>query len=160
VLANGNVGIGTATPSSPLTIANNKSTTVPVLSVDTLLGGSTGSDNLMLWRSTDGSVRQTSVSSIANFNNITTQISSYIVAANDYTILMNCASTALTITLPPATGNTGRVLVVSKADDSSNPLTFSTSIRQSVSNTIASVNYQTVYTLQSDGASWWIIGRY
>ena len=63
--AGGNVGIGTTNPTSILTVANSKSSTIPVLRLDTLLsGGST--DSLMLWRSADSSVRKNTASSFIN----------------------------------------------------------------------------------------------
>jgi hypothetical protein len=59
------VGIGITAPTSPLTIANNKSITIPVIRLDTLLSGASA-DSLMLWRNTDSSVRKITASSFIN----------------------------------------------------------------------------------------------
>jgi hypothetical protein len=82
----------------------------------------------------------------------------YTVGDADYTVLMNATSTNLTVTLPSPSGtNSGRIIIVGKADETANTLTFSPAINLTVSTTITSLNFATTYTLQSDGSNWWVV---
>ena len=68
-------------------------------------------------------------------------------------------SANITLTLPSASINSGRIIVVGKFDDSQFTLTFSTAIKQTKGTTISSINYAVTFTLQSDGSNWWIIAK-
>ena len=71
---------------------------------------------------------------------------------------MNATGGNLTVTLPdPSGANNGRIIIVGKADETANTLSFSPAINLTVSTTISSLNFATTYTLQSDGSSWWVV---
>jgi hypothetical protein len=63
----------------------------------------------------------------------------------------------MTLTLPDATQNTGKVFKVRKVDEDNDVLTFSTPIKFSTTTNITTLNYIKTLTLQSDGQNWWII---
>ncbi|MBC9913931.1 hypothetical protein [Chitinophaga varians] len=92
--------------------------------------------------------------------NIVSQNASYTMTDNDNTILMNCASGDLTVTLLSAVNRKGRVITVKKIGGT---LAKSLKIVTSNSETIEDgtdyfiYNDWTFVTLQSDGANWFII---
>lgn len=92
--------------------------------------------------------------------NIVSQNASYTMTDNDNTILMNCASGDLTVTLLSAVNRKGRVITIKKIGGT---LAKSLKIVTSNSETIEDgtdyfiYNDWTFVTLQSDGANWFII---
>ena len=119
--------------------------------------------------STAGQILQSNASGVAptwvassslNVKSFTVQNASYSVLPNDYTVLMNATGGAISITLPAAASNNGRILVIGKADETNNVLTIAGGVlKQSVTTNITSINYLVSFTIQCDGTNWWIIGR-
>ena len=103
-------------------------------------------------------------SSSLNVKSFTVQSGSYLVLPNDYTVLIDATvAGTYNLTLPDASVNKGRILVIGKADETNHTVGIITSglqtLKQSVSTSISSINYLLSYTIQSDGNNWWIIGR-
>tara|TARA_R110002074_G_scaffold395608_1_gene584207 strand:+ start:3975 stop:5105 length:1131 start_codon:yes stop_codon:yes gene_type:complete len=101
----------------------------------------------------------------AIIKNIKTIVSrEYQVEANDYTILCDSVKSPITVNLPPACNNKGRVLVIKKTHTdkfklNSNAVTIKVEEGDiDLRDTVAmKMNYSS-RTLQSDGENWWIIG--
>lgn len=90
--------------------------------------------------------------------------SEYGVLASDYTLLCDAYESPVTITLPPACNNTGRVIIIKKTNtDKYNLRSYPVVITVSEGNidmgdrVALKTNYSS-RTFQSDGNSWWIIG--
>lgn len=88
----------------------------------------------------------------------------YEIRPDDYTVLCDTDSNKMTVKLPPACNNVGRVLVIKKAD--SNKYKITSNILTILSDEgridigdklIIKMNYSS-RTLQSDGENWWLIG--
>ena len=79
-------------------------------------------------------------------------------AANS-TILCNVPVAGMTLTLPAAAANTGKILVIRKVDNDADVLTFSPAINYSTTETITTLNYVKTLTVQSDGTNWWVISE-
>lgn len=98
-------------------------------------------------------------------HNITkTTEQTYEVKPNDYTILCNTEKNKITVKVPAATNNTGRVIIIKKADSNrykitSNNLTIASedSLIDISDKMHVKMNYSS-RTLQSDGENWWLIG--
>ncbi|MFN8206993.1 MAG: hypothetical protein U0T82_06220 [Bacteroidales bacterium] len=90
---------------------------------------------------------------------IVSKSANYTATASDYTIV--CTAAPLTITLPAASGCSGRIYVIKKGVNNANLITIN-----SLGGTIdgaASATFTTAYgirILQSNGTNWFIIGRY
>lgn len=90
--------------------------------------------------------------------------SRYNVQPNDYTILCDASNNKITVNLPPAVNNSGRVLIIKKTNTDKYKLN-SNQIEVTceegtidINDTISiKMNYSS-RTLQSDGENWWIIG--
>ncbi|WP_412468551.1 beta strand repeat-containing protein [Pedobacter sp. KLB.chiD] len=100
-----------------------------------------------------GTVATTSTSAIVVIN------ADYTVLAADRTIIADATTAGLTITLPAASANTGRELIIRKADETTHVLTFSQSLKYSVTTNITTVNSLSTLHLQSDGTNWWVISK-
>lgn len=106
----------------------------------------------------DGSgVLKSVAATTRNLNAIVTKTANYTVLDSDYTILANATSNAFTLTLPDATTNTGRVLIIRKTDESANVLTFSSAIKISETTSFTTLNINTTIRIQSDGTAWYKI---
>lgn len=106
----------------------------------------------------DGSgVLKSVAATTRNVNAIVTKTANYTVLDSDYTILANATSNAFTLTLPDATTNTGRVLIIRKTDESANVLTFSSAIKISETTSFTTLNINTTIRIQSDGTAWYKI---
>ena len=85
--------------------------------------------------------------------------SPYTVTAADFTLLVNCTNGAVTITLPAASNNSGRIVTIKKTDATANAVT----VARTGADTIDGATAQTIgtqymaLTFQSDGTSWWVI---
>ncbi len=95
----------------------------------------------------------------AGNNTIATKTGNYSLTTSDRTILMNCTTAALTVTLPAVASSNGRTIVLSKIDTTSNSLTFSLPVYFSLTESITTLNYNTALTLQCDGTSWRVIAK-
>jgi hypothetical protein len=83
----------------------------------------------------------------------------YTATALDHTVLCDASGAALTVTLPPAADNKGKVLVVKKTDASANAVTVDGAGAETIQGA-ASVSLGAQWasrTLQSDGANWIIL---
>ncbi len=87
----------------------------------------------------------------------------YTATATDYTILCSAASGAVTITLPAASGITGRIYVIKKTNASSgvNSVTVDGNGSETIDGS-ASINLscKSSVTLQCDGSNWHILSLY
>ncbi len=92
--------------------------------------------------------------------NIVSKSANYTLTATDYTVLCDASTAGFTVTLPAASTCTGRIYRIVKIDETSNILTFSTSLRYSKNTSITTLNYNKTLTVQSDGTDWWIIAQY
>jgi hypothetical protein len=88
----------------------------------------------------------------------------YEVQGDDYTILCQSGKNRMTVTLPPACDNSGRILIIKKANLNKYKLNSQPIAIKSVEGTIdineemtLKMNYSS-RTLQSDGENWWVIG--
>jgi hypothetical protein len=91
---------------------------------------------------------------------IVTKTAGYTASASDYTILCNNTSGAITISLPTASGITGRIYEIKKISTAGNNVTVagfggSETIDGSTTNTITT-QYGSIM-IQSDGTDWYII---
>jgi hypothetical protein len=86
---------------------------------------------------------------------VSTKTAAYTITGSDGLILANATSAAFTLTLPSASGNTGKVLRIKKTDSSANAVTVSGTI-DGGSSFVIGMQYEAV-TLISDGASSWHI---
>jgi len=88
----------------------------------------------------------------------------YEVKLSDYTILCNTEKNKMTVKVPPACNNVGRVIIIKKADSNKYKITSNTLTILSEEGSIdinnrmdVKMNYSS-RTLQSDGENWWLIG--
>ena len=89
----------------------------------------------------------------------------YEVQQGDYTLLCNAVKQSITIVMPPATNNVGRIIVIKKTNtDHYNLRSYPIAVKCNPGETIdfkdqitIKINYSTC-TLQSDGDNWWVIG--
>jgi hypothetical protein len=87
---------------------------------------------------------------------IATKTAAYtMVAATDYTVRADAASGAFSVTLPPATGNTGRVFIIKKTDNSANAVTVAGTIDAVTNYSLTSQNQYVA--VQSDGGTYSVI---
>lgn len=82
----------------------------------------------------------------------------YLVTANNATILVNCAAEALFVKLPAAGSVSGQQYKVKKIDSGANAVTINTTSSQNIdgsSTYVLSTQYYST-TVQSDGSNWWV----
>ena len=93
------------------------------------------------------------------FAKVTTYTAASVTADNDYTLLCDTTSNAITVNLPTAVGIKGRIYVVVKTDVSGNTVTVDPSASQTVNGAATAVlsAQWSSYTVQSDNANWVII---
>jgi hypothetical protein len=80
----------------------------------------------------------------------------YTALASDNTILCDTSNGPFELSLPPASGASGKVYVIRKTDSSNNELTFSALILVDGS-TVTTLNYPKTLRVQSDGSAWYVI---
>ena len=91
---------------------------------------------------------------IASSNFITIN---YTIASNDYVVLAS-ASSAITLLLNPAAGNTGRIYHIKNLSSDSNNVTIDPNAGETIDEETTltlTTQYQSV-SIQSDGSNWWI----
>ncbi len=99
---------------------------------------------------------------VKNIKRITEE--KYYVADDDYTLLCDSYSNAITMTLPPACNNRGRILNIKKVNtDKYNIRSFPVvvTVEEGIIDLNDQITLKTNYscrTLQSDGENWWVIG--
>jgi len=97
------------------------------------------------------------LASIGTSSSVVTKVTNYTATTGDGTILCDATSGSFTITLPTATGNTGKTFSVKKIDSSSNSVTISSgSLIDGSSTQDILIQYVNV-TVQSDGTTWYVL---
>ncbi len=91
--------------------------------------------------------------------NIRTITASTTVVETDYTVLCDATTSAITLTLLPASSSSGAILIVKKINNTANNITidpFGTELIDNASTFVLTTYLQSV-TIQSNGTSWFII---
>ena len=122
-------------------------------------GYASQSANLQEWQDSSENILASISSGGAISLPITTQTTTTLtLGTTHHTVLCDCTSNTVTITLPTAVGITGRIYNIKCIND-----TYACSVDGTASETIDGstdaitlINMETI-TVQSDGANWWII---
>lgn len=91
---------------------------------------------------------------------LTSKTADYTATATDATILVDASGAARTITLPAASGISGRIYVIKKTDSSGNAVTVDANASETIDGATTyalSAQYKFV-VIQCDGTNWHIIG--
>ncbi len=130
-----NIGIGTNTPQGAFTITN-------------------GNVGIATWTAQSylqvkGSMGVQVVSKSAD----------YTASAGDYVILVDASGGSVTITLPAASGVSGRVYYIKKTDSSGNSVIIDGNAAETIdgATTISTTTQYQAYTIVCDGSNWWVI---
>jgi hypothetical protein len=94
-------------------------------------------------------------------HSIITKTTSYTATANDHTIICNNTG-GITITLPPASGATGRVYVIKKISGVLSNVTIDGNASETIDSfttRVLTLQYEAVM-IQCDGTNWYIISKY
>ena len=92
---------------------------------------------------------------------ITGKSSDYTATASDHTILVDCSSSNVTITLPTAVGIAGRMYIIKRVDGSANAANISTNGSETIDGSgAASVAGLGSIVIQSDNSNWWKVAEY
>jgi hypothetical protein len=132
-------------PNDPRIVVLNGSTT-PVFLVDKE-GDLTASSVTVTGNTTFGAAVNFPVTSVSTNTTL---------GNTHFLVLVNATGGAVTITLPSASGNTGRMYVIMKTDASANSVTIAPTGGQFI-NGAASISFNTQwqkYTVMSDGSNW------
>ena len=92
-------------------------------------------------------------------SSVATVTADYTATSANNTILCNVPGAGMTLTLPSASANTGKVIVIRKIDNDRDVLTFSPALNYSTSQTISTLNFVKTITVQSNGTAWWVISE-
>ncbi|RAR75314.1 hypothetical protein CLV55_1019, partial [Flavobacterium aciduliphilum] len=138
------------------TIVDADISTTASISLSKLSNSGASSGQIIKYNGTNWAASNNSVSAITTISTTTT-----LTSVMD-TILCDNWSSAFTITLPTASSNTGKILVIRKIDESTNVLTITPAINLTKSgastySTLSSLNYPKTLRIQSDGTNWWLI---
>lgn len=81
------------------------------------------------------------------------------VSPDDMVLLVDCTGGAVTVTLPLAAENVGRVLWAKKVDVSANAMTVDGSGSETIDGaaSVSTAVSMTSWTLFCDGSGWWVI---
>ncbi|MDZ7878530.1 MAG: hypothetical protein U5L45_12700 [Saprospiraceae bacterium] len=90
---------------------------------------------------------------------ITTTTSALALDATHYTVIANCSSGAIALTLPAASSCAGRLYYITKSDETTNLLSFSVPLKLTETTNVSSYNYTKRLTIQSDGLNWRVISE-
>lgn len=92
---------------------------------------------------------------------ITGKSSDYTATASDHTILVDCSSSNVTITLPTAVGIAGRMYIIKRVDGSANAGNINTNGSEEIDGSSAgSIASMGSVVLQSDNSNWWKVAEY
>lgn len=151
---------GNATTSTVgVTVSGTGVTVGPAMTIDiaTASSGSPGLLSAADWSTFNG--KQAALTSAGVTTTIRTVTSDPTVAAGDHTILCDCTGGAITVNLPAASSNTGRILNIKKVDSGANAVTIDANSTEKVdgalTQTLSSVNK--AVQIQCDGSNWYII---
>jgi hypothetical protein len=90
---------------------------------------------------------------------ITTTTAALTLDATHFTVIANCTSGAVALTLPAAATCTGRIYNITKSDETTNLMSFSIPLKLTETTNVSSYNYTKRLTIQSDGANWRVISE-
>ena len=92
---------------------------------------------------------------------ITAKSSNYTATASDHTILIDCSSSNVTITLPTAVGIAGRMYIIKRVDGSANAGNINTNGSEEIDGSSAgSIASMGSVVIQSDNSNWWKVAEY
>lgn len=90
---------------------------------------------------------------------IASKSANYTATADDFTLLVDASGGNKTITLPAASGNTGKIYVIKKTDSSGNTVTIDGDGSETIDGAttkVISTQYVS-FMIQCDGSNWWVI---
>ncbi|SFO36121.1 hypothetical protein SAMN05421741_1433 [Paenimyroides ummariense] len=90
-------------------------------------------------------------------NTVASISASHTVSADDDTLLIDASGSGLTVTLPAAGDNNGRILILRKMDGSGNIITLSEQVTLANGVTFNQFNVQGTMRIQSNGTNWYKI---
>ncbi|UUV22323.1 beta strand repeat-containing protein [Paenimyroides aestuarii] len=90
-------------------------------------------------------------------NTVRSIATSSTVVADDDTILIDASSAALTVTLPAASENNGRIIILRKMDGTGNIITLTEQVTLANGVTFDKFNVQGTMRIQSNGTNWYKI---
>jgi hypothetical protein len=90
---------------------------------------------------------------------ITTITGALTLDATHYTVIANCTSGAIALTLPLASAAVGRIYYITKSDETTNALSFSIPLKLTETTNVSSYNFTKRLTIQSDGTNWRVISE-
>lgn len=107
---------------------------------------------------TEGDARYTAISGALDLNIRTITVTGA-PAADDYTLLVDATGGAVTLNLPAAASNTGRVLIAKKIDASANAMTLDGNAAETIDGaaTQSTTTQWDAYTVQCNGSGWYIL---
>jgi hypothetical protein len=93
---------------------------------------------------------------------ITGKTSDYTLTGGDHTILVDCSSGNVTLTLPTAVGCSGRMYMIKRTDDTNNAANINSNGSEEIegSTNPASVAAMGSIVIQSDNSGWWKVAEY
>ena len=93
---------------------------------------------------------------------IAAKSSDYTLTGADHTILIDCSSGNVTLTLPTAVGCAGRIYMIKRIDDTANAANINSNGSEEIegSTNSASVTAMGSIVIQSDNSGWWKISEY
>tara|TARA_R110002110_G_scaffold168693_7_gene370344 strand:+ start:3145 stop:3939 length:795 start_codon:yes stop_codon:yes gene_type:complete len=93
---------------------------------------------------------------------ITGKTSDYTLTGGDHTILVDCSSGNVTLTLPTAVGCVGRMYIIKRIDDTNNAANINSNGSEEIegSTNPASVAAMGSIVIQSDNSGWWKVAEY
>src|SRR5690606_16000219 len=100
---------------------------------------------------TDGGAYYKAVNTVASIS------ARHTVSAEDDTLLIDASGSGLTVTLPAAGDNNGRILILRKMDGSGNIITLSEQVTLANGVTFNQFNVQGTIRIQSNGTNWYKI---
>lgn len=129
-----------------------------------ILASASQTANLQEWQNSSGtalaSVDKDGSAKVAGFAAaIVSKSANYTATSADHTILVDASGAARTITLPAASGASGRIYVIKKTDSSANTVTIDANASETIDGALTQV-ISTQYValmIQCNGTSWWII---
>ena len=90
---------------------------------------------------------------------ITTTTGALTLDATHYTVIANCTSGAVALTLPAAASCANRIYYITKSDETTNALSFSIPLKLTETTNVSSYNFTKRLTIQSDGTNWRVISE-